>query len=250
MVKRVQILVVAATTLIATGGVAWAGSTYSVPGTANPFLAGQPSGATCCMGDSATAESPVDAGSVTPGRTLTFTNVTGSVSYAGGTPTDPPDGGSLIISTFTYEGVDYINYIAGYNNMPVDALVGVFLPKNGPLSADQPGFLLDFSSSGVGTSFTTLSPALQQIFFIGDGLTGTGSGSVQTFVVPTGASELYLGVADGFGWYNNSGAISVMVNSSIPESSTWAMMVVGFGGLGLAGLWKANSSVRTPASAA
>ena len=55
--------------------------------------------------------------------------------------------------------------------MPVDALVGVFPPAGGPLAADQPSSLLIFSSSGVGTNFASLSPGLQQIFFIGDGLT-------------------------------------------------------------------------------
>jgi hypothetical protein len=243
MAVRLKVLAAAVAAILASGA-AWAGSTFSVPGTANPFLSGQPAGATCCFGDSAPAESPIDAGPVTGGTTLTFTSVTGSVSYAGGTPTDPPDGDlGYRIDTSSYEGgASYINFIAGYNNMPVDALVGVFLPPGGPLAADQPSSLLDFSSSGVGIDFTSLSPELQQIFFVGDGLTGTGSGSIQKFIVPVGAGELYLGVADGFGWYNNTGAISVTVNSgaTVPEASTWAMMLIGFGSLSFAGFRKAS----------
>jgi hypothetical protein len=80
----------------------------------------------------------------------------------------------------------------------------------GPAPAD-----LDFST-GAGTSFTTLSPALKQAFFIGGGLTGTGSGAVQTFVVPVGATRLFLGTSDGVGWFNNSGSFSVTVAAAAP----------------------------------
>jgi hypothetical protein len=53
---------------------------------------------------------------------------------------------------------------------------------------------------------------LNQVFFIGDGLTGNGTGTVQQFVIPAGATRLYLGSADGAGAnYNNSGSFSVSV---------------------------------------
>jgi hypothetical protein len=228
---RLNGLAVLLVSTLAAAAPAFAGSaTRSVPGTSDPFLAGMPAGSTCCSGDSAPAESPVYAGAVTPGATLTFTSVTGSVSYAGGVPTDPPDGNpGFLIDTAAYEGgAVEINNIAGYNNAPVDALIGVFLGPGLPTSNPAPAEL-DFTD----TSFTTLSPALQQIFFIGDGLTGTGTGSVQTFVVPTGATRLFLGTVDGFGWYNNTGAISVTVNElAVPEPSTWAFLSLGLAGLG------------------
>jgi hypothetical protein len=47
-----------------------------------------------------------------------------------------------------------------------------------------------------GTGFSTLSPLLDQAFFIGDGLTGNGTGSTQEFFVLTGAMELVLGISD------------------------------------------------------
>ena len=66
---------------------------------------------------------------------------------------------------------------------------------------------LAFSDAGGGntiaTSFASLSPLIDQVFFIGDGLTGDGSGSVQQFIVPTGATALYLGITDAPG-YNGS----------------------------------------------
>jgi len=230
-----------ATIALALGAMQTAGAaTFSVPGTSDPFLSGMPSGSACCSGDSAPSESPVYAGGVTAGTTLTFTSVTGSVSYGGGTPNDPPDGNTgLLVDTPAYEGgLTTINNIAGYYNAPVDALIGVFLGSGLPTGNPAPG-LLNFGSSGpgtiVGTDFTTLAPALQQIFFIGDGRTGTGAGSVQTFTVPAGATRLYLGTVDGFGWYNNTGAIDVTVNgvSSVPEPMTIGLLASGLAGIGV-----------------
>lgn len=175
----------------------------TVPGTSNPYLAGLPNGSTCCSGDSAPAQSPVQVISVpvTPGTTLTFA-ATGGVDFQGAPPSTGPDGG-FVFTTTSSDGISGATW-------PVDALVGVFLDDNLPTSSPAPGDL-DFGPTGIGTSFTTLSPALKQAFFIGDGLTGSGTGSVQTFIVPAGATRLFLGVSDGFGWNNNSGSFNVTI---------------------------------------
>ncbi len=193
--------------------------TVIVPGAADPFLAGMPAGSTCCIGDSVPGESPIFAGAVTAGTTLTFTNVSGGVSFYGGTPTDGPNGNAgTLVSTVAYVGVSTINDIAGYTNAPIDALVGVFLSSSLPTSNPAPG-VLNFSSP-------TLTPQLQEIFFIGDG-------SIGAITVPTGATRLYLGTVDGNSWSNNTGAIDVTVNtvSTVPEPVSWIMMLVGVGGL-------------------
>lgn len=219
--KAIFVSVAIAALGLVSAGQAGAG-TYSVPGASNPFLAGMPGLSTCCSGDSAPAESPIYAGGVTGGMTLSFTGVTGGVSYAGGTPTDGPNGDAgYLIDTLSYEGVSTINNIAGFTNAPVDALVGVFLNSSQPTANPAPG-VLDFSSP-------TLTPLLQQIFFIGDG-------SLGAITVPTGATRLFLGTVDGFGWYNNTGAIDVTVNtlSAVPEPAAWTLMLAGFGGLGMA----------------
>jgi hypothetical protein len=54
-----------------------------------------------------------------------------------------------------------------------------------------------------------VSPGVQQVFFIGDGLTGTGSGTTQQFVVPPGATRLFLGTMDAYEWNNNAGSFGV-----------------------------------------
>lgn len=138
-----------------------------------------------------------------PGKTLSFGAV-GHEAYGPGYPLFGPDGDSAL-----FVNDPSLNGISGYN-APVDALVGVFLTDSEPINNPAPPSL-DFGPTGIGTDFPTLAPALQQIFFIGDGLTGTGTGTRQTFVVPSGATRLYLGVVDGFGWSNNIGSFIVAI---------------------------------------
>ena len=202
-----------------------------VPGNSDPYLAGMPNGTLCCTGDSAPAQSPVQVTGLTlaSGTVLTFT-VTGSVNNGVGPPTDPPDGGALI-------GAPANDGIAGIN-APLNSLVGVFLDNSQPDSTAAPA-TLDFSPGGLGTSFSTLSPGLKQVFFIGDGLTGNGTGAQQRFVVPAGATRFFLGTDDGFGWYNNTGAFNVTAVlapvASVPTIGTSGLIAFGtlLAGLGV-----------------
>jgi len=85
---------------------------------------------------------------------------------------------------------------------PVAGFVtGVF--EDGRASGTPPP-TLDFTS--IGTDFTSLSPVLNQLFYVGDGLTGDGAGLVQHFNVPVGATALYLGIPDASGYNGNPGA--------------------------------------------
>ena len=140
-----------------------------------------------------------------------------------------PDGGGFISLFF-----GPTNFIADVN-APINSLVGVFLDSSQPDSSAQPG-ALDFSS--IGLNFTSLSPGLKQVFFIGDGLTGTGSGSVQQFIAPAGATRLFLGTMDGYEWNNNFGAFSVAA-TCVPEPGAVATGAILFGGLGI-GLFRAR----------
>jgi hypothetical protein len=79
---------------------------------------------------------------------------------------------------------------------------------------------------------------LDQVFFIGDGLTEDGTGTAQVFHAPTGAAFLYLGISDGAtspgppGTYqDNLGSYSVgyslTTTSSTPEPSSLILMSAG-----------------------
>ena len=192
-------------------------------------------------GDSAPTSVSLSAGTTS----LTFTGVTGSltctysdgcISLNNGGNYNNPDGigsaaGFYTGGTLSLSGITLAN--AG-------ALVGVFL--DGPPAGVSPT-ALDFSTSGA-TAFTSLTPLINQVFFIGDGLTGNGSGSVQSFNVPTGARTLYLGIADACGYNggpscysDNRGSFSATVNQlgavtpTVPEPASFAILAVGMLGL-------------------
>ncbi len=173
----------------------------NVSGEDNPFLAGAPDGTTA-LTDSAPAQSPTLALTgfdIT--KPLTFSAI-GGFSLSGGTPAVSADGspGNVAMNPGTLG-------ISGPSGIRWNGLVGVFLDDSVP-SGTAPAPL----NSGI--DFTTLSPGLRQIFWIGDGLTGTGTGEVQQFFAPPGATRLFLGASDGFGWALNTGVSQVTINPS------------------------------------
>lgn len=119
-------------------------------------------------------------------------------------------------------------------NAPWVSLVGVFF---GSTTGPKPSGLTFTTDASM--SFSTLSPALQQMFFIGDGLTGQGTGDVQTFIIPTGAQYLYLGMFD-VGNTDNSGSLSVSIEA-LPEPGSLVLLGTGIAALGLASRRRRNS---------
>ena len=99
----------------------------------------------------------------------------------------------------------------GVANMvaPINCLVGLFLSNATPGSQSAPTDQ-DFSTDA-DRNFTTLSPQLNQIFFIGDGRND--SGEVQNFVVPQGAKRLYIATWDDYEWNNNIGSFTLTVHA-------------------------------------
>jgi hypothetical protein len=207
-----------------------------VPGTSDIWLAGQPIGSTLTgfAIDTAPANSPI---AITlTGNTLTF-SITGysPVTVDGGCFDANADGGECYSDEFGFSGGP-ANGIS-LAHLGAGSLVGVFVAAGGP-SGPTPSDL-DFTDTGLGTAFTSLSPEIDQLFFIGDGLTGTGSGTTQTFLAPIGATTLYLAVADSVGSSTgNSGSITVDVSqsggapSAVPEPG--ALSLVGLGCAGMA----------------
>lgn len=177
--------------------------TVDVPGTSNPWLAGMPDGSTGRRGDVAPDESPVlvTSGSIEGGAVFVFSAV-GSVSRGSPLPFVGPDGETNSIS----------HYLGAENGIadvaaPFECLVGVFLGTNQPdlNPTPQP---LDFSTA-TNRDYLILTPALQQPFFIGDGLTS--SGAIQQVIAPSEATRLFVGTIDEYSWFNNEGSFTVQV---------------------------------------
>jgi hypothetical protein len=134
------------------------------------------------------------------GDSLTISYLSGLVSYGGnGTPHVDANGDTNSpLNNTTFDGGGPSFYMSPYPIYTAE-LVGTFANSSGQI---------------VGTPFA-----------IGD---------LGTFTVPTGATQLQLGVNDN--WYgDNSGswAIHVVGAAIVPEPSTTLLVIIGFAGLGL-----------------
>lgn len=218
-------------------------SVINVAGDANIFGAGHASPPAGAFG--AGTLPPGFTFSAAAGQILTFSSVTGTVRIDDdNTPgySNGADGGTL----YTRTDVSSAGGIAGVvDDSRTMFLVGVFLDSTEP--SDPAPARLDFSSSSLGENFSSLSPLLGQLFFIGDGLTGTGTGAVQQFSVPASATRLFLGFADSYsfgtntisgppGFYgDNDGTLVATFDisgaSAVPEPSSFALLALGIAGL-------------------
>lgn len=152
---------------------------------------------------------------------LTFSSVTGSVQCFSSAAPNGPDGGTEAGGTTNLTSHRDISGIQHSNRTMF--LVGVFRDSSpGSPSGPAPSSL----SYSDPENFLTAAPLLNQIFFIGDGRTDD-TNEIQTFLVPAGATRLFLGFADGFaftgspGFYDdNSGSLTAdFAFSPIPEPS-------------------------------
>ncbi len=192
-------------------------SLITVPGTSNPWLAGMPDGSMARGGDVAPDQSPVLAPTaITPGVALSF-SATGLASNTGGGGSGP-DGDINVQPHVAENGMPD-------GNMPLNALAGVFLDAGQPDQSPLPP-ALDFSAGGNvtdGIDYTSLSPQLKQVFFIGDGQTDTGV--AQQVTPPAGATRLFLGIMDGSEYNDNSGAFEVEISDGVPPINEIPMAV-------------------------
>jgi len=157
-----------------------------------------------------------------PGQTLTFSSVTGAWN-CGQNPLYGPDGSTTTVCQ-PHNMANPIGTFSGYDTTDfTGGLAGVFLEDSLPHSAPAPlrFYVSDGAAGGIQTNFRSLSPQIGQIFFIGDGLTGTGTGAAQMFAVPPTATHLYLGYVDSCSnsvpscYSNNLGSLTATVNAQI-----------------------------------
>lgn len=165
------------------------------------------------------------------GQTVTFSSVTGLVDCCSGTPNVGPDGGGG--ST----GVTGLNGLSGIQIPRRLFLAGVFISTvTAPTSPASLSYTLADLSS------LSFAPLLDQVFFIGDGLTGTGTGAIQEFIAPTGADALVLGFVDGFGFNgvpsyygDNTGSMSATYDinaaAAVPLPASGLLLLLGVGGI-------------------
>jgi hypothetical protein len=203
----------------------------SVLGTDNIYTAGGNATILCCLGTG--LDTPADLATTFTagaGQSLTFSSVTGTVGCQN-VLTNGPDGTCFPGVSTDLNALHDLSGIEATNaNM---FLVGVFLGPGLPGTAPA---TLDYNGSPLSLTQGSYSPAVGQVFFIGDGLTGTGTGTEQTFIVPSTATRLYLGFADGFNFQgdpnaygDNVGRLSVSgtIGAATPEPATWSLLAVG-----------------------
>jgi hypothetical protein len=128
------------------------------------------------------------------GQSVTFSSVTGLAGFGGpinGIYSTNGDGADPSLAGTTGVNLPPQGVFSGLQNIPgsVFFLTGVFV---GPSTSVPPTY--NFSGN---TNFAEFSPLINQLFFIGDGLIGTGSGPQQVFHVPDAATGLCLGFGDG-----------------------------------------------------
>lgn len=201
-------------------------SGVAISGTANIYGAGF--GDAPAPGGGTGGIPPVSAAIGIPGPAkLMFSSVTGQVQCSVSDPFNGPDGGT---GAGGVTNMNAFRDISGlFHGNRTMFLVGVFRDSNPGAPGGTPPGSLNFSDP---ENFLTLSPQLNQLFFIGDGRTDN-TNTVQTFFVPAGATVLYLGFADGFsftgfpGHYgDNSGQLLAdFAFTPVPEPAVSCLMI-------------------------
>jgi hypothetical protein len=152
---------------------------------------------------------------------VVISNVSGLISLNGGSGSNNADG--VEVSGSGYPSQSYAGPYGGISGITIPgagAIIGVFETASAPTGSAPAS--LDFTV--IGTNFSSYAPALWQTFYVGDGLTGTGIGPEQLFMIPAGATRLYLGITDasGFngspgGYGDNKGAFTASVVAYVPD---------------------------------
>jgi len=204
----------------------------------NPWLAGMPSGtvstnfrSNASEHDSAgsgpnVASSPASISlaslNVTPGAAINFDGVTGSTDYGGGT-TGNADGDSskmITLGSNSFGDATYLSWsVNGMSNVyaPINSMMIVFLSDDAPNLTSAPA-PLNFSTAA-SRDYTSLSPLLKQVAYVGDGRRS--NGEIQQIIVPAGATRLFIANMDGWQYNNNTGGFNLTVHATNNISSVY-----------------------------
>lgn len=139
-----------------------------------------------------------------------------------------PDGNSTTLNDTDINSHLGISGLIHPRTLP---LLGVFL---GAAEPENPApARLDFYA--LGSEFASLSPVIGQSFFVGDGWAD--AQNMHKFMVPAGATRLYLGLADAgyftgdpMAYFDNEGGFAADVRFNIVPAPG-AMALLGLGGL-------------------
>ena len=150
-------------------------------------------------------ELPLSQLSVSPGDPLSFEGLSGSASYVANSANNSADGDNTFLVALgqTYPPSVPTDSMNGISNVraPIGAIMAVFLDDNPPTNSPAPTDL-DFSTDSQ-RDYSSISPQLKQVFFVGDGKRS--DGEVQHIVVPQGATRVFIGMMDAWQWNDNVG---------------------------------------------
>lgn len=136
------------------------------------------------------------------------------------------DGG---VTAGSYSGIVDVT-VAGFGQSLGSQLNDAFYLFSGPPTHDGSYYQLTFGTS----TLVGFSPAQNAVNFLVAALPAYNASHVYSFKLNTGLvapGKLHFGVGDG-NFSDNSGAFKITVSGGVPEPTTWALMMVGFGGLG------------------
>ena len=137
-----------------------------------------------------------------------------TITYISGTTTNG-------LGSSSYDALGQTSYLANDNG----GTSGDGFPSKNLPSSDYPVYL----SEVVGAFADANGKVIGTPFVVGDGAKET--------VTEVGVTQLLLGVNDDI-FDDNSGSLTMQVSgptaAGVPEPATWAIMLAGFGGLGVA----------------
>jgi hypothetical protein len=191
-------------------------TTLNIPSTASLYLAGMPTGTTNIGGDNTSNATPYQVPTipVTPGTWMTFTNLTGTTTVSPGSIPNTGPGGTTNYAV--HHGQSWNNQpdSPGPENHIADAVMqesstaGVFLTANAPSLSSTTPAMVDWTQSSQQNQPAYSNLQVQAPFLIGTGKTSGTNPVTQKFLVPPGATRLFIGIWDGYQYYNNSGSLT------------------------------------------